>query len=111
MGLTKSDLFTKQQNEMANMAKAIGHPARIAILQHLVKKNACVCGDLVEVACQFYACDFIGNYGYGRCQKFQPCSLGRCRTNRHCMDYHNSDYGLTCGCCCSRLFVDLKVVN
>ena len=48
MGLTKSDLFTKQQNEMANMAKAIGHPARIAILQHLVKKNACVCGDLVE---------------------------------------------------------------
>ena len=48
MGLTKSDLFTKQQNEMANMAKAIGHPAIIAILQHLVKKNACVCGDLVE---------------------------------------------------------------
>ena len=48
MGLTKSDLFTKQQNELANMAKAIGHPARIAILQHLVKKNACVCGDLVE---------------------------------------------------------------
>ena len=48
MGLTKTDLFTKQQNELANMAKAIGHPARIAILQHLVKKNACVCGDLVE---------------------------------------------------------------
>jgi len=48
MGLTKSDLFTKQQNELANMAKALGHPARIAILQHLVKKNACVCGDLVE---------------------------------------------------------------
>ena len=48
MGLTKSDLFTKQQNELAGMAKAIAHPARIAILQHLVKKNACVCGDLVE---------------------------------------------------------------
>jgi len=48
MGLTKTDLFTKQQNELANMAKAIGHPARIAILQHLIKKNACVCGDLVE---------------------------------------------------------------
>lgn len=48
MGVTKSDLFTKQQNELANMAKAIGHPARIAILQHLVKKNACVCGDLVD---------------------------------------------------------------
>ena len=48
MGATKTDLFTKQQNEIANMAKAIAHPARIAILQYLVKKNACVCGDLVE---------------------------------------------------------------
>jgi len=48
MGLTKSDLFTKHQNDLANMAKAIAHPARIAILQHLVKRNACVCGDIVE---------------------------------------------------------------
>ncbi|GGN12864.1 hypothetical protein GCM10010967_56110 [Dyadobacter beijingensis] len=48
MGATKTDLFTKEQNELAVMAKAIAHPARIAILQYLVKKNACVCGDLVE---------------------------------------------------------------
>lgn len=48
MGATKTDLFTRQQNELANMAKAIAHPARIAILQYLVRKNACVCGDLVE---------------------------------------------------------------
>ncbi|NML39557.1 winged helix-turn-helix transcriptional regulator [Chitinophaga sp. G-6-1-13] len=48
MGATKSDLFTRQQNEIAAMAKALAHPARIAILQYLVKKNACVCGDLVE---------------------------------------------------------------
>ncbi|UYQ95787.1 metalloregulator ArsR/SmtB family transcription factor [Chitinophaga horti] len=48
MGITKSGLFTKKQNDMANMLKAIAHPARIAILQYLVKKNACVCGDLVE---------------------------------------------------------------
>jgi predicted transcriptional regulator len=48
MGATKSDLFTRQQNDLANMAKAIAHPARIAILQYLVKKNACICGDLVE---------------------------------------------------------------
>ena len=48
MGATKSDLFTKQQNDIANLAKAIAHPARIAILQYLVRKNACVCGDLVE---------------------------------------------------------------
>lgn len=48
MGATKTDLFTKQQNGIAAMAKAIAHPARIAILQYLVKKNACVCGDLVD---------------------------------------------------------------
>jgi DNA-binding transcriptional ArsR family regulator len=48
MGASKTSLFTKQQNEIALMAKALAHPARIAILQYLVKKNACVCGDLVE---------------------------------------------------------------
>lgn len=48
MGATKTDLFTKQQNDLAMMAKAIAHPARIAILQYLVKKNACICGDIVE---------------------------------------------------------------
>jgi predicted transcriptional regulator len=48
MGTTKSALFTKQQNEIAGMAKALAHPARIAILQYLVKKNACICGDLVD---------------------------------------------------------------
>ena len=48
MGATKSDLFTKKQNELANMAKAIAHPARIAILQQLIKTNACICGDLAE---------------------------------------------------------------
>lgn len=48
MGATKADLFTKQQNEIANMAKALAHPARIAILQYLAKQNACICGDLVE---------------------------------------------------------------
>jgi predicted transcriptional regulator len=48
MGSTKTDLFTKKQNEIAGMAKAIAHPARIAILQELLKANACICGDLVE---------------------------------------------------------------
>ena len=48
MGASKTDLFTKHQNTLANMAKAIAHPARIAILQYLAKKNACVCGDLVD---------------------------------------------------------------
>ena len=49
MGVTKSDIFTKDQNEIALIAKAIGHPARIAILQYLLQKNACVCGDIVGV--------------------------------------------------------------
>jgi predicted transcriptional regulator len=48
MGASKTDLFTKEQNDIAAMAKALAHPARIAILQYLVKKNACVCGDLVD---------------------------------------------------------------
>ncbi len=48
MGATKTDLFTKEQNELAAMAKALGHPARIAILQALITARACVCGSLVE---------------------------------------------------------------
>ena len=48
MGITKTDLFTAQQNQLAQWAKVLGHPARIAILQHLLKQNACVCGGLVE---------------------------------------------------------------
>lgn len=48
MGVTKTELFTAQQNQLAQWAKVLGHPARIAILQHLLKQNACVCGGLVE---------------------------------------------------------------
>lgn len=48
MGLTKTEIFTTEQNTIAQMAKALGHPARIAILQHLIKINSCICGDLVD---------------------------------------------------------------
>jgi len=48
MGLTKSEIFTEQQNQIANIAKVLGHPARIAILQFLIKLESCVCGDLVK---------------------------------------------------------------
>src|SRR5580692_10233094 len=48
MGATKTTLFTKQQNDIAVMAKAIAHPARVAILQYLVRKNACVTNNLVD---------------------------------------------------------------
>lgn len=49
MGLAKKELFTPEQNRLANLTKALGHPARIAILQHLIQTCGCVCGDLVEV--------------------------------------------------------------
>jgi DNA-binding transcriptional ArsR family regulator len=48
MGITKSEIFTAEQNELALLAKTLGHPARVAILQHLFSINDCVCGDLVE---------------------------------------------------------------
>ncbi len=48
MGATKTDLFTKKQNEIAMMAKALAHPARIAILQEILKTNSCICGSLVN---------------------------------------------------------------
>ena len=48
MGLTKSEIFTDTQNRIAAFAKAIGHPARVAILQQLFKTDSCICGDLVE---------------------------------------------------------------
>lgn len=48
MGITKTEIFSEQQNQIATFAKAFGHPARVAILQHLFKTNACICGDLVE---------------------------------------------------------------
>ncbi len=48
MGITKSDIFTPYQNELAQLAKTLGHPARIAILQYVAKSEGCICGDLVE---------------------------------------------------------------
>lgn len=49
MGLTKSQVFSKSQNQIAEFAKAFAHPARVAIIQHLLKKRTCICGDLVDV--------------------------------------------------------------
>ena len=48
MGVTKTDLFSDTQNGLATAAKAFAHPARIAIIQHLLKSNACINGDLVQ---------------------------------------------------------------
>ena len=48
MGATKTEHFTDRQNELATLAKALGHPARIAILDYLLKVNTCICGDIVN---------------------------------------------------------------
>ncbi|HEX8039166.1 MAG TPA: metalloregulator ArsR/SmtB family transcription factor [Chryseosolibacter sp.] len=48
MGLTKTQGFTKSQLELASFAKALAHPARIAILQFLATQKACMCGDIVN---------------------------------------------------------------
>lgn len=48
MGVTKTDLFTEDQNELALAAKAFAHPARIAIIEFLLKSDTCINGDLVS---------------------------------------------------------------
>ena len=48
MGITKSEEFTIKDNKIAKYAKALAHPARVAILQLLLKKQNCICGDIVE---------------------------------------------------------------
>ncbi|MGD1892630.1 MAG: ArsR/SmtB family transcription factor [Cyclobacteriaceae bacterium] len=48
MGITKIQNYTVEQNELAQLGKAFSHPARIAILQHLLKSKQCINGDLVE---------------------------------------------------------------
>lgn len=48
MGITKSEGFSPEQLEWAAMAKALGHPARIAIMQYLMRVETCICGDIVN---------------------------------------------------------------
>jgi len=48
MGLTKTEIFSRQQNQISNLTKVLGHPARIAILEYLLKSNSCICSDLVN---------------------------------------------------------------
>lgn len=48
MGATKLNSYSKQETALSNYAKALGHPARIAILNLLIKKKTCICGDIVD---------------------------------------------------------------
>lgn len=48
MGLSKTEEFTAADILIAKYAKALGHPARIAILRILLERRSCICGDIVE---------------------------------------------------------------
>ncbi len=49
MGASKNLYFSEEQNNTANLFKALAHPARIAIIQHILATRSCICGDLVDV--------------------------------------------------------------
>lgn len=48
MGTSKTDVFTIRDNRIADYARAMGHPARVAILRLLLSRNSCICGDIVD---------------------------------------------------------------
>jgi DNA-binding transcriptional ArsR family regulator len=48
MGLSKISEYTQKELVTAKYAKALAHPARIAILNLLIKSESCICGDIVE---------------------------------------------------------------
>lgn len=48
MGITKTQIFNKSQNQMATIFKVLANPARIAILQYISKQESCICNDIVD---------------------------------------------------------------
>ena len=48
MGASNTESFTKRQNEIAGIMKALAHPARVAIIDYLLKTDSCICGDIVN---------------------------------------------------------------
>ena len=49
MTIHKRNAFGESENQLANIAKALSHPARIAILHEIAKRQTCICGEIVEV--------------------------------------------------------------
>lgn len=49
MGASKSELFNNRQKNISSIAKALGHPARVAIIEHLLQSNTCICLDFEKV--------------------------------------------------------------
>jgi len=48
MGLTKTQIFSNEQNQLAGIFRVLANPARIAILQYLSRQQGCICNDIVE---------------------------------------------------------------
>lgn len=48
MGASKTEHFSDEQNEIASLFKAIAHPARVAIIEYLLKIDTCICTDIVN---------------------------------------------------------------
>lgn len=49
MAIHKKEAFTQRDQDLAAVAKALAHPARISILKLLAQRNECICGELVDV--------------------------------------------------------------
>ena len=49
MATPKTEEFTKEEIFLADIAKALSHPARIKIMKLLSQMNACMCGELVNL--------------------------------------------------------------
>ncbi len=49
MAIKKVEPFDRNDKKLSELAKALSHPARIAILRTLAKKNMCICGEIVDV--------------------------------------------------------------
>lgn len=48
MGTTRTDIYAEEHNKLASLFKVLGHPARIAVLQHIISQKTCICNDLVD---------------------------------------------------------------
>jgi ArsR family transcriptional regulator len=49
MGITKTSAYISRHNRLAKVLKALGHPARLAIVEHLLKTDSCICSTLVDI--------------------------------------------------------------
>ena len=47
MALSRTEDFTRKENNVSDFAKALSHPARLSILMTLANREECICGDLV----------------------------------------------------------------